>query len=651
MAGLLIGRFRIGRSLGAGSFGETFLAEDTQKMNAPCVVKRLITPNDPAHIAKVREMFEREAKKLDTLSNEGIPKLIAYFEDGGDFYLVQDFIDGNTLDKEINSSRKWTEAEVTSFLLEVLEILAYVHSQDSIHRDIKPNNMMRRKVNQKLVLIDFGAVREVRQTTTNLAIGTTNIGTPGYSPAEQSQGKPCYASDVYAIGCIVIQALTGLSPCPNGFETDPNTGEIKWRHLVRVSDGFAVIIDKMVRYDWRQRYSNGGEALAAVQALVAGNQFTSPNPVPPTVLDPPPIPQTPPVTGFPRRKLIIGLGVATPLAIVAWDWWKRKSYTPTDSSANPPIQTKTLNDIITVNANAQEVSRTSATIQYFTEPLNLLNGAVPLEMALIPKGNFMMGMPSQERQIALESGLRNKLSKETLEKWLDTATPTQSINFPQDFYIGRYAVTQAQWLAVMGKFTDSFNKNAEAKLKGDNRPMIYVSWHEAREFCKRLTAALPANRGIYRLPTEAEWEYACRAGTTTTTPFHFGETITPSLVNYNGNYPYANAPKGEYRQQTVDVNNFTPNAWGLYQMHGNVWEWCLDEYTDNYSKKPSNLKNNGSEPYGDMNVNENDNRYHLLHGGSWVHNALNCRSTYRFRHYAQAQNHHYGFRVVFASLS
>ena len=158
--------------------------------------------------------------------------------------------------------------------------------------------------------------------------------------------------------------------------------------------------------------------------------------------------------------------------------------------------------------------------------------------------------------------------------------------------------------------------------------MIHVSWHDAREFCKRLTSL--SNRGTYRLPTEAEWEYACRAGTTT--PFHFGETITSSLVNYGV-------------EQTVDVNGFTPNAWGLHQMHGNAWEWCLDEFLE-YSEKSNNLKNNGSEPYGDMNANENDNRFRQLRGGSWGYDAKFCRSAFRNGSDARVRAD-YGFRLLF----
>jgi formylglycine-generating enzyme required for sulfatase activity len=286
------------------------------------------------------------------------------------------------------------------------------------------------------------------------------------------------------------------------------------------------------------------------------------------------------MSGLTRRKFMIGLAVTTPLAIVACENLKPKA---------------------------------------FTEALNLPNGAVPLEMALIPKGKFTMGSPSSE-----EERENRELQHE--------------VNFPQDFYMSRYAVTQAQWLVVMGKFTHEFDESADTKFKGDNRPMIYVRWHEAREFCKRLTATLPANRGTYRLPTEAEWEYACRAGTTT--PFHFGETITPSLVNYN-----------HYRQQIVDVNSFSPNAWGLHQMHGNVWEWCLDQYFDSYNEKSSNLKNNGSEPYGGMNVNDTDNRYlsRLLRGGSWNSVARRCRAAYRDGDIAQKQVNYIGFRLLLAS--
>ena len=275
---LLNGRFRIVKSLGTGNFGKTFLAEDTHIMDAKCAVKRLTTPKDSNDIDIVRDKFKLEAKKLHALNHQGIPKLISYFEYEGEFYLAQDLIDGHTLDEDIYAHKKWTELEVKNFLLEMLEILAYVHSQGSIHRDIKPNNIMLRHLDKKLMLIDFGAVKEVRNTGSNLEVGqasgTVVIGTTAYMSPEQAKGKPCFASDLYSLGCIAIEALIGKSP--DQFESDPYS-EIKWRDQARVSDEFAAIIDKMVRYKSGERYRNAGEVLEVLKGLEGLNMGDRPS--------------------------------------------------------------------------------------------------------------------------------------------------------------------------------------------------------------------------------------------------------------------------------------------------------------------------------------------------------------------------------------
>jgi len=642
-------RFHILKRIASGGFGETFLAQDTHNMNNQCVVKRLLTQSDP----RVQKLFDLEAKKLYKLNHEGIPKLIAYFEDGGQFYLVQDFVDGHTLNDEINPSSKWTESQVIDFLLEALEILAYVHSQGSIHRDLKPDNMMRRHADRKLVMIDFGAVREVRQTPSNMAIGAasfaqTVIGTKGYMPAEQAHGEPQFASDVYAMGCIAIYALTGVSP--ENFEKDRY--EIRWRHLVRVSNGLGAIVDKMVRYDVRDRYVNAGEVLTALKALsINRNQavppvppIASPNSVnkTPRVLRPnPPVPST-------RRKFIIGLAVATPLAIVAWDWWRRRPAIPESEPTPKPtsaLRTETLNNIITVDSSGKEINRRSVQVQYFTEDkIGLPSGAKAIEMALIPAGNFEMGTPASEKQIALESAAKYGLSRETVEKWLDASTPTRKINFAQSFYVSRYAVTQAQWFAVMGTDydKDGFKKRfgeLDNKFKADNRPMVVVNWNDAKAYCVKLSEKTGRN---YRLPTDSEWEYSCRAKTTT--PFYFGETITAELVNHDSNYPYAKVDKNSagYRLVTTDVGSFPPNEWGLYDMHGNVWEWCEDVWHENY---------NGAPTDGSAWLSGGKQTQRLLRGGSWSSSAVACRSAIRDWYIISDRYDTIGFRVAASSLS
>jgi tetratricopeptide (TPR) repeat protein len=269
-------RYQIISSLGGGGFGETYVACDTQLPGTPqCVVKKLKPQsNDPETLQTARRLFDTEAQVLYQLgTHEQIPQLRAYFEENQEFYLVQEFIEGHDLSVELIPGKIYLQEEVILLLEEILEILKFVHDHKVIHRDINPRNILRQKHDNKLFLIDFGAVKQI---TTNVVTSpsqklTVAIGTPGYIPSEQAQGNPRYSSDIYAVGIIAIQALTGISP--EQFEHDESTEEIIWRHnTANVSNEFAEFLDKMVRYDFRQRYQ---DAFVALQALNNLNQHQS----------------------------------------------------------------------------------------------------------------------------------------------------------------------------------------------------------------------------------------------------------------------------------------------------------------------------------------------------------------------------------------
>ena len=264
-------RYKIIKPLGSGGFGETYLAEDfiTLPINPKPqrIVKRL-KPNridDPT-----LRRFRQEAAMLYKLGNnhDQIPKLYDYFEENREFYLVQEFIDGHDLTYEITDGKQWSETEVIQLLQEVLEILAFVHQRGVIHRDIKPSNLMRRYSDGKLVLIDFGIVKELslqgvhdqRQISSTMPIGTR-----GYMPTEQFEGHPKLCSDVYAVGMMAIRALTGVST--QQLSKDPNTLEVVWRDRAQVSDALADILDQMVQHNFRQRYQSATEALQALTEL------------------------------------------------------------------------------------------------------------------------------------------------------------------------------------------------------------------------------------------------------------------------------------------------------------------------------------------------------------------------------------------------
>ncbi|HIK05895.1 MAG TPA: tetratricopeptide repeat protein [Trichormus sp. M33_DOE_039] len=275
----LVGRYQIISHLGGGGFGDTFVACDTHLPGSPkCVVKKLQPQSkDPTTLEIARRLFDTEAQVLYKLgTHDRIPQLLAYFEDNAEFYLVQELIPGYNLSQEITPGTTYSETEVTTLLQEILTILEFVHQQNVIHRDINPRNILRRE-DGKLVLIDFGAVKQITTQIINTAgqpKSTVVIGTPGYIPGEQAQGNPKFSSDIYAVGIVAIQALTGVSPLH--IEHDSETNEIIWRNQANVSAEFADFIDKMVCYDFRQRYSTATVALTALSELQKPSSHTVP---------------------------------------------------------------------------------------------------------------------------------------------------------------------------------------------------------------------------------------------------------------------------------------------------------------------------------------------------------------------------------------
>ncbi len=263
MIGLILRqRYKIIKQLGAGGFGETYLAEDLDIPTNPkpkCVVKRL---QPQAMNPEIIRLFQQEGATLYKLgqNHTQIPKLFAYFQENQEFYLIQEYIDGHDLSQEITSGKRWSESAVMTFLQEILELLMYVHQNNVIHRDIKPENIMRRESDRKLILIDFGIVKELSSLVVNPSgktSSTVRIGTPGYMPSEQASGKPKLSSDIYAVGMTAIFALTGIEPQ----QLPESNGEVIWQNKVSVSNKLGEVLTKMVCYDYRQRFVNADDAL------------------------------------------------------------------------------------------------------------------------------------------------------------------------------------------------------------------------------------------------------------------------------------------------------------------------------------------------------------------------------------------------------
>ncbi|WP_315789256.1 bifunctional serine/threonine-protein kinase/formylglycine-generating enzyme family protein [Fischerella sp. JS2] len=587
---LLRNRYHVSRLLGEGGFSRTYAAEDIDRLNAPCVIKQFFPQvHGTSERTKAAELFKEEAFRLYELGENHlqIPRLLAYFEQGTSLYLVQEFIQGQTLFTEV-IQQSFTEEKIRELLADLLPVLEFIHSRNVIHRDIKPENIIRRQSDGKLVLIDFGGAKQVTQTS--LARQATVLYTLGYAPSEQMAGFACHASDLYALGVTCARLITGCLPIRDAYGQihdrlfDPMSCKWLWRQIleekgITVSEDLGNILDKLLKHLASERYQSAAEVLKDLNPQKSSFSL--------------PVVSTTSPTFTPHQTQLL---------------------TTIPQSVTPGFPTLEVFefDTVTVDSTGREIKRDYRTANYYTEDLG--NG-VTMEMVAIPGGYFLMGATEEEG---------------------DADERPQHQVTVEPFFIGKYPVTQAQWKAVaaLPKVKQSLNPYP-SKFKGANRPVENVSWHEAVEFCARLWKK---TRRHYRLPSEAEWEYACRAGTTT--PFHFGETITSELANCSSGE--SSEIKSKYRKETTPVGSFgVANAFGLYDMHGLVWEWCADPWHKNYDGAPTD----GTvwEVGGDM-------HRRVLRGGSWSFSPELCRSASRSWNEADGGLRICGFRVVATSF-
>jgi eukaryotic-like serine/threonine-protein kinase len=625
---LLRNRYCIQQPLASGCFCVTYLAIDYEYYLQKYVVIKHLKPQNknPALLQIARRLFETEAmalRRLGDITNR-IPTLYAYFEDHSEFYLVQEFIEGQTLSQELARGKLSTTATI-QVLREILIGLSFVHAENTIHRDLKPDNIIRRSSDNALVLIDFGAVKEVRQTiltTPNCrTLASIGFGTEGYMPSEQAMGYPKLASDIYAVGAIGIECLTGREPHEL---FDEELLEFKWRHLYKASNPrvdplispLVMVLNKMLQQRYLDRYANASEALAAVDAILRGRNYATENQSNLQLLPPQKLASIFDRVSINRSTFLNLIGFGSFGAIGLFSIAK---IIQSSESELAPSQQINLDDIPTIdrlsiikvtsiklNDYGDIIDQPGSHRQIFQEDLG---DGILLTMTKIPPGTFMMGSPDGED------------GQESSEQ------PEHPVNVPT-FYLGQTQITQAQWTAIFPDRQGTFSSNHQV-------PIDSISWLDAIEFCHRLSTKTGRK---YRLPTESEWEYACRANTTN--PFAYGDTISPSIVNYDGKRPYGKIAKGICREKSTPVASFPPNLFGLYDMHGNLWEWCLDEWFANYHDAPTD-----GSARGDL-ESRDENQQRIVRGGSWFSSGQMCRAATRSSLPASYRHHHYGLRVV-----
>ncbi len=667
-------RYRLDRLIALGGMGQVWQATDlathAELGHSAIVALKILSPQLTQSVSHAKLLIE-EATQARRLAHENIVRIYEWAQDPAtsSYFIIMEYLEGEDLDSVLAREGKLDLARIEQLLQPVANALTYAYSKHKlVHRDLKPANVFRTQRGD-IKLLDFGIAARARSSGSSLGLeAPATSGTLGYRAPEAGTHlrQPSQALDVYAVAVMIYQMLEGRMPFDGtrsaalqpskpqllttaqwdalqaGFAYDceqrpasvadlltsifhaagPSAKELAAKHAAaraeqerqqkeladrRKAELEAAAAAKVIADKERKAREAIERVEAEAQAKVRKERL--------------------------RQQLLERRAKDAEAARLAKEEQQRKALQLKAAQAYKAEQQRARADIA-----ARSAAELAALLPTPTSPVANPEGVLRdafkdgkgtgPDLVLIPTGRFQMGSHEHERRQAMAAGSQ--------PSWVERETPQHWVGIEQSFALGRYPVTVAQWRQFV-RATDwtSLGETDWTKpgfAQGDDHPVVGVSWDDAQLYVRWLSEQTGQ---AYRLPSEAEWEYACRAGTKTA--FSFGDTITTDQANYDGNFTYNGGPAGVCREGTSRVGSFPPNPWGLFDMHGNVWEWVQDVVHDNYV---------GAPPTGRAWEDGGDQGRRILRGGCWLYNPRYLRSALRNGFSAILSNDVVGFRVA-----
>ncbi|MTV40625.1 SUMF1/EgtB/PvdO family nonheme iron enzyme [Duganella radicis] len=689
-------RYRLERLIGMGGMGQVWLATDLAthaELGHSDQVALKILPPQLTQSATHAKLLIEEATQARKLAHENIVRVYEWAQDPAtsSYFIIMEYLEGQDLDAYLAEQGQLTLEAVLKLLSPVGEALQYAWDKHKlVHRDLKPGNVFLTQRGE-IKLLDFGIASRARSAGSSLGLQTPNAGTAGYRAPESGthQRQPAPRLDVYAVAVMIYQLLEGRMPFddmrPADFHPSPPRGlnERQWKVL---QDGFAYLQERRPAsvnelLAALGRAAGPTEAELAAQAEQAAREREAREQQ--RKKEQAAQAEQARVDEEKRKAMVAELAARRQAEAQAAAVEKQRleqqrraleAKQRAEAEAAAQARKQVLREQLLARREAdakkareereeqqRKAAQLKAEVAYRQEQerhrkqqaerhaaeLAVLTANAPVadasgvlrdrfldgsgngpDLVLIPTGRFQMGSHEHEQATAIKAGAQ--------KNWLERELPQRWVGIEHSFALGRYPVTVAQWRRFVKDTGWESQSDTDWRAPGfaqtDEHPVVGVSWMDAQLYLRWLSEK---TGHLYRLPTEAEWEYACRAGTKTA--FSFGDTISTEQANYDGHYTYNGGQRGAYVQGTSKVGAYQPNPWGLFDMHGNVWEWTQDVVHDNYVGAPvdGSAWEEGGDPVR-----------RVLRGGSWLYNPRYLRSAVRNGFSAVLANDIVGFRVA-----